>query len=64
MNLNKYNRLSGDTGVDEDESQKDLKIISYMTRKEIEKSFKIDKATGTEAYYSDRYGWTLRKIID
>ena len=39
MNLKKYNRLSGNTGVDDDDSQKDLKIISDMTRKEIEKSF-------------------------
>ena len=39
------------------------KIETNITRQNIEKSYNIDSANGTEAYYSNRYGWTLRKII-
>ncbi|PPR45536.1 MAG: hypothetical protein CFH18_00810 [Alphaproteobacteria bacterium MarineAlpha5_Bin8] len=39
------------------------KIPSDSLRKEIEKSYNIDSAKGTEAYFSNRYGWTLRKSI-
>jgi len=40
------------------------KIISDITHSDIEKTYNIDTANGTEAYYSNRYGWTLRRIID
>tara|TARA_B100000700_G_C14771555_1_gene726987 strand:- start:628 stop:822 length:195 start_codon:yes stop_codon:yes gene_type:complete len=40
------------------------KILSDITRKDIEKSYSLESIKGTEAYYSDRYGWTLRKSID
>jgi hypothetical protein len=39
------------------------KIITDKARKDIEKLINIDDTHGTEAYYSNRYGWTLRKII-
>ena len=39
------------------------KVISNMTRKDIEKSYNLESAYGTEAYYSNRYGWTLRKTL-
>tara|TARA_B100000029_G_C17460609_1_gene918371 strand:- start:631 stop:819 length:189 start_codon:yes stop_codon:yes gene_type:complete len=39
----------------------DFKIVSDLTRREIEKSYSIENMEGTEAYYSNRYGWTLRK---
>ena len=38
-------------------------IISYTSKKEIKKSYDIEIGQGTEAYFSDRYGWTLRKSI-
>ena len=38
-------------------------INSDIIRGDIEKSYNIDPSNGTEAYYSDRYGWTLRKPI-
>ena len=41
-----------------------VKILSEFTRKDIEKSYNLDTIKGTEAYYSNRYGWTLRKSID
>ena len=40
------------------------KILSDTARKDIEKSYNLDDIRGTEAYYSGRYGWTLRKSID
>ena len=39
------------------------RIVSEIVRKDVEKSYNIDTTNGTEAYYSNRYGWTLRKII-
>ena len=41
-----------------------VRVLSDITRRDIEKSYNLDKTNGTEAYYSDRYGWTLRRTID
>ena len=41
-----------------------VKILSEFTRKDIEKSYNLDTVKGTEAYFSNRYGWTLRRTID
>jgi len=38
-----------------------VRILSDITRKDIEKSFNILETQGTRAYYSNRYGWTLRR---
>ena len=40
-----------------------VKILSDFTRKDIEKSYNLNTIRGTEAYYSNRYGWTLRRSI-
>jgi len=42
----------------------DQKVISEFSRKDIEDSYKIKSVDGTEAYYSNRYGWTLRKVTE
>tara|TARA_Y100000590_G_scaffold246206_1_gene276632 strand:+ start:216 stop:395 length:180 start_codon:yes stop_codon:yes gene_type:complete len=39
-------------------------ITNEFTKKDIEKSYNLDNLKGTEAYYSNRYGWTLRKSND
>ena len=53
------------TRLENDESMVDsVKILSDMTRRDIEKSYNLDTIRGTEAYYSGRYGWTLRRSID
>ena len=39
------------------------KVITEIARRNIEKSININETHETEAYYSNRYGWTLRKII-
>ena len=41
-----------------------VKILSDTARRDIEKSYNLDTIRDTEAYYSGRYGWTLRKSID
>ena len=48
---------TGDSLVDS------VRVLSDMTKKDIEKSYNINDAQGTEAYYSNRYGWTLRTTI-
>ena len=40
-----------------------IKILSDLTRKDIERSYNIENVEGTEAYYSNRYGWFLRRVI-
>ena len=40
-----------------------VRILSEITRRDIEKSYNIDSINGTEAYYSNRYGWTLKRTI-
>ena len=57
-------KISG-TRLKNDESMVDsVKILSNMTKRDIEKSYNLDTIRGTEAYYSGRYGWTLRRSID
>ena len=41
-----------------------VKILSEFTKKDIEKSYKLDTVKGTEVYFSNRYGWTLRRTED
>ena len=41
-----------------------IRILSDMTRRDIEKSYNINDTQGTAAYYSNRYGWTLRRTTD
>ena len=38
-----------------------IRMLSDITRKDIEKSYNISDTLGTRAYYSNRYGWTLRR---
>ena len=38
-----------------------VRMLSDITRKDIEKSYNISDTQGTRAYYSNRYGWTLRR---
>ena len=41
-----------------------VKILLDVIKRDIEKSYNLDTIKGTEAYYSNRYGWILRKTID
>ena len=40
-----------------------VRILSEITRRDIENSYNISSIDGTEAYYSNRYGWTLKRTI-
>ena len=40
------------------------KVLSEFTRRDIEKSYSLEAISGTEAYFSERYGWILRKTMD
>ena len=41
-----------------------VRILSDVTKFDIEKSYNFENINGAEAYYSNRYGWTLRKTVD
>ena len=36
-------------------------IIKNIRKNSIETNFELNLLRGTEAYYSERYGWTLRR---
>ena len=36
-------------------------IIKNIRKNSIETNFQLNLVKGTEAYYSERYGWTLRR---
>ena len=42
----------------------DSRVLAEKARREIEQSYNIDTSNGTKACYSDRYGWTLRRVVD
>ena len=53
-----------EVNINNDNSMVDsVKILSEFTKKDIEKSYNLDTVKGTEAYFSNRYGWTLRRTI-
>ena len=60
----KANRKMPNKSSNNDSLANSIRILSDMTRRDIEKSYNINETQSTEAYYSNRYGWTLRKTID
>ena len=65
MTTTSFQTNISETSLKTDESMVDsVKILSDMTKRDIEKSYNLDTIRGTEAYYSSRYGWTLRRSID
>ena len=47
----------------EDSLKKSIKILAEITRKDIQKSYKIENFPNIKAVYTDRYGWSLKKTI-
>ena len=37
------------------------KLLKYLAKDSNEANFELNLLNGTEAYYSERYGWTLRR---
>ena len=54
MNIAKNNTNNDNSMVDS------VKILSEFTKKDIEKSYNLDTIKGTEAYFSNRYGFLPR----
>ena len=52
------------TNINKNSMIDNVKILSEFTKKDIEKSYNLEMVKGTEAYFSNRYGWTLRRSID
>ena len=47
----------------ENSLKKSIKILAEITRKDIQKSYKLEDFSNIEATYTDRYGWSLKKTI-
>ena len=62
--LAKVDRKMRNRSSNSDSLVNSIRVLSDMTRRDIEKSYNINDTQGTEAYYSNRYGWTLRRTID
>ena len=45
-----------------DKSIENNTITKNITKNSIESNFELDFIEGTKAFYSERYGWTLRKL--
>ena len=43
--------------------KKSIGILAEITRKDIQKSYKLEDFSNIEATYTDRYGWSLKKTI-
>ena len=43
--------------------KKSIGILAEITKKDIQKSYKIANFSNIEATYTDRYGWSLKKTI-
>ena len=47
--------------ISKKEKIEESSITKKVTKNSIESNYNIDFINGTEAYYSERYGWTLKK---
>ena len=64
MNSTKKNHNQTKQVSNFDDSLSDsIRLLADLTRKEIEKTYNINNTHGTETYYSNRYGWSLRKTV-
>ena len=53
--------IKKDTFVKKEENIEINSVIKNMMKESIETNYELKFLEGTEAYYSERYGWTLRK---
>ena len=47
--------------VKKEENTENNSFIRNISKNSIENNFELDLLEGTEVYYSERYGWTLRR---
>jgi len=53
--------INKETFVKKKETIESSSKINNTIKNSIEDNFKLNLLDGTEAYYSERYGWTLRR---
>ena len=64
MNISNKNHFgSKKTSLTKDIGNNDVILSEKDSSKDIEELINLKEVHGTEAYYSKRYGWTLRKVI-
>ena len=63
-NTTNQKNIKGNNTNNDNSMVDSVKILSEFTKKDIEKSYNLDKIKGTVAYFSNRYGWILRRTKD
>jgi len=53
--------INKETFVKKEKTIENSSNIKNKIKNSIEDNFKLDLLDGTEAYYSERYGWSLRR---
>ena len=53
--------IKKDTFVKKEENIEINSVTKNMMKESIETNYELNLLEGTEAYYSERYGWTLRR---
>ena len=61
--INKNNFGSKKMPLNKDFRNNDEILFEMNSSKDIEELINLKELHGAEAYYSKRYGWTLRKVI-
>ena len=61
MNKSINNNLKNNKKEKDNIMHQSIKITSKFSKQNIEKSYSIDTIACTEAYFSNRYGWTLKR---
>jgi hypothetical protein len=61
--INKNNFGSKKMSLNKDFRNNDEILFEKNSSKDIEELINLKELHGVEAYYSKRYGWTLRKVI-
>tara|TARA_B100001964_G_C14098555_1_gene538186 strand:- start:31 stop:228 length:198 start_codon:yes stop_codon:yes gene_type:complete len=64
MNISNKNNIGNKKmSLTKDFESNDIILSEKNSSKDIEELINLKETHGTEAYYSKRYGWTLRKVI-
>ena len=61
--INKNHFGSKKTSLTKDIGNIDVSLSEKNSSKNSEELINLKEVNGAEAYYSKRYGWTLRKVI-
>ena len=56
-----HTTINKESLVKKEENTENNSNIRNISKISIENNFELDLLEGTEVYYSERYGWTLRR---